>query len=63
MKFEMTETIPQDLTIKIENLRTLRSILLQPFVYYKIDANKRFLQSKFTKNNYIRTKEYILNFY
>ena len=63
MKFEMTETITQYLTIKIENLRTSRSILLQPFVDYKIDANKRFLQSKFTKNNYIRTKEYILNFY
>lgn len=47
---------------KNERLRIYRSILLQPFTYYKIDSNKRVLQYTFNKKRLYQHKGLRLKF-
>ena len=49
-KFEMLK-LESSAVLKNQRLKFFCSILPQPFVYYKIDTNIKFLQIKFTKNN------------
>ena len=55
--------IDVDAISRNERLRLFRSILLQPFRYYKIDSNKRPLWSNFSKRGYTSRKDHILNSY
>ena len=60
--FEMLK-IDVDAISRNERLRLFRSILPQPFRYYKIDSNKRPLRSNFSKRDYTSRKDHILNSY
>ena len=52
-----------DAVSKNKSLRLLRSILLQPFNYYKIDPERIHLQTRFSKRDYTSTKDYVLSCY
>ena len=43
-----------------ERLRILRSILLQPFTYFKPESNKRLSTNKYCNSDCINTKKYVL---
>lgn len=61
-KYEMLKK-EVDAVSKNKRLRLLRSILLQPFKYYKIDPERIHLQIRFSKRDYTSTKDYVLNCY
>ena len=52
-QFEMLRNETKAVTVW-ERLRILKSILLQPFSYYKLDSNKRLSSSQYNKTNFIK---------
>ena len=59
-KFEILR-LKNNAILKNERLHVLRSILLQPITYRKLDFGKRLLQDNFSKGIYTTTRDYILN--
>lgn len=59
-QFEMLR-IEAKAATRCERLRILRSVLLLPFTYYKLDSNKRLSSSQFNKTGIINTNYYTLN--
>ena len=41
----------------------VRSVLLQPFTYFKLESNIRRHSDKYCKNSYINTENHILDSY
>lgn len=54
-QFEILKTEANE-TIACDQLCIYRSMLLQPFSYYKLDSNKRLQSSQFHKRDCINTK-------